>query len=626
MPKKTSNSKKVADPKKIKLKKNINKQKEPIKEDKPENIQNNEEEEILNDEIIEINEKLKSRRIRIKERDALRKRKKELIIEEKNRRGIELTDEEIDFQVEQYNNKQKQKNNSNQNNNSNPNNNPFHNFSQNFSNNSNNNDPNDPFAVFKDFDKIFGNNMSGMGGNGNTVNNNPVVNTKTNFTPNVNNMINGKGMTPEFANDVSTYVNSILSTIQRDNPNLNLNTGNDPKKRFNIFVGDSNGREIVNALKKKGIIGENSTFIDSSKLGCKNPFGPEFYKKYNYANRNITREEIFKTLGFNEPKETDNEDSDDSDDDSDLDEETKKLLAKYKNYNINDANDNTFMEQNMPTEEIEDDSGLTEEQIIRRDLEMLNRNLPGGNNFKQDLSHLLDKRDDNKPDRPLRFKKRIRERTTQPELPSNNSDDSDNEDNLNNLINNKKNDDLTNDDNEFDDDDDLLNNEHHFININETNFLKFCNNVEKIQDYQILCDKIQDTLKEQLIREKNLQFITKHLKNIINKKISKSVNKPKNTDKIVKGGINEEKDINSKLAKLLGYDKDEKKSWTQVTKDVWKYIDENDLKHKKDARIIVPNNEFKKCFNIKTDEIKMLDIPSLISSLVGKKKMSPKKK
>ncbi len=89
----------------------------------------------------------------------------------------------------------------------------------------------------------------------------------------------------------------------------------------------------------------------------------------------------------------------------------------------------------------------------------------------------------------------------------------------------------------------------------------------------------------------------------------------KSKKKIVRGGINNVFNINNTLCNLLKYPKGSKKSWTQVTADIWKYISDNNLKDPNNKKMIIPDEALKKCLGIKKSSIIMLDLPSYLSNM-----------
>jgi hypothetical protein len=161
-------------------------------------------------------------------------------------------------------------------------------------------------------------------------------------------------------------------------------------------------------------------------------------------------------------------------------------------------------------------------------------------------------------------------------------------------------------------------------------FEKFRSIIDSCDDYEKLINVLNLSIKEQAIRERNIQYISRRLKTLVNKIVAKEVKECEKKEKIktkknVKGGINECYSLSSVLCKLLGYPKNSKKPWTTVTKDVWKYINENGLKDPDNTSMIIPDKAFRKCFDIKKDIIRQLDVSSYIGAVIrdDKNKNSP---
>lgn len=159
------------------------------------------------------------------------------------------------------------------------------------------------------------------------------------------------------------------------------------------------------------------------------------------------------------------------------------------------------------------------------------------------------------------------------------------------------------------------------LNIDMSDFDKFREIIDGTEDLGSLMGFLDRSLKKQITREKNMQYVSKRIKLLVIKTIGKDMKEcqkkttEKTQKKVVKGGINNIYNINNSLCNLLKYPKGSKKSWTQVTKDICKYIDENNLKDPEQKKMIIPNEDLKKCLNIKKTSINMLDLPSYLSSI-----------
>lgn len=144
--------------------------------------------------------------------------------------------------------------------------------------------------------------------------------------------------------------------------------------------------------------------------------------------------------------------------------------------------------------------------------------------------------------------------------------------------------------------------------------------IDSCEDFEKLINALNISIKEQAIRERNIQYISRRIKNLVtkmtNKEIKECEKKDKPKKKNVKGGINEMFTISASLCKLLDYPKGAKKPWTTVTRDVWNYISENGLKDPDNNAMIIPNKELKKCLNIKKEKIRHLDVTSYLSPLL----------
>lgn len=150
--------------------------------------------------------------------------------------------------------------------------------------------------------------------------------------------------------------------------------------------------------------------------------------------------------------------------------------------------------------------------------------------------------------------------------------------------------------------------------LNENDLVNFKEKVDKMTDVNVLFSLIDQGIKQQIIREKNMQYVSKRIKTLITKNMNKDI-KESQPKKIVRGGINTVFSISNALCTLLNYPKGSKKSWTQITADIWKYISDNNLKDPDNKTMIIPDEPLKKCLGIKKTSIKMLDLPSYLSNL-----------
>jgi hypothetical protein len=163
------------------------------------------------------------------------------------------------------------------------------------------------------------------------------------------------------------------------------------------------------------------------------------------------------------------------------------------------------------------------------------------------------------------------------------------------------------------------------LDLSNPDFDNFRTLIDACEDYEKLINALNISIKDQAIRERNIQYISRRLKNLVSKIVVKEVKdcqkKDKPKKKNVKGGINDLFSISSSLCKLLGYPKGTKKAWTTVTRDVWKYIRDNGLKDPDNSAMVIPNKELKKCLGIKKDIIRQLDVTSYIGAAIkgGKK-------
>ncbi len=164
------------------------------------------------------------------------------------------------------------------------------------------------------------------------------------------------------------------------------------------------------------------------------------------------------------------------------------------------------------------------------------------------------------------------------------------------------------------DDDDLL-------DIDMNDFDKFRESADEITDINVLMTLMDRSIRKQMTREKNMQYISKRIKQIVIKSMGKDMKKmeEKSKKKIVRGGINNVFSINNALCTLLKYPEGSKKSWTQVTADIWKYISDNNLKDPDNKKMIIPDEALKKCLGIKKSSIIMLDLPSYLSNMFKNK-------
>ena len=170
------------------------------------------------------------------------------------------------------------------------------------------------------------------------------------------------------------------------------------------------------------------------------------------------------------------------------------------------------------------------------------------------------------------------------------------------------------------------------IDLSVTDIDKFKDVIDKFEHHEKLLEAIQLSLKDQTIRERNLQYMTRRLKHLITKNLNKDIKecqkkletKPKKT---IKGGLNQKMVISDSLANLLGHEPGVEKNWVDITKEVWDYIKSNKLQDEADPTYIIPNDEFRKCFDIKKARIKHMDVSSYISATLKKKKLkTPNKK
>lgn len=159
------------------------------------------------------------------------------------------------------------------------------------------------------------------------------------------------------------------------------------------------------------------------------------------------------------------------------------------------------------------------------------------------------------------------------------------------------------------------------LDIDTSDFDKFKEMADKETDVNNLMVLMDRSIKKQIIREKNMQYVSKRIKQIVIKNMGKDLKEcqkkteEKTKKKTVRGGINNLYNINNSLCNLLKYPKGSKKSWTQVTADLWKYISENKLQDPDQKKMVNPNDEMKKCFGIKKNSINMMDMPSYLSNM-----------
>lgn len=166
------------------------------------------------------------------------------------------------------------------------------------------------------------------------------------------------------------------------------------------------------------------------------------------------------------------------------------------------------------------------------------------------------------------------------------------------------------------------------LDLSDPDLDNFRSLIDSCEDFEKLVNALNISIKEQAIRERNIQYISRRIKNLVNKMVIKEVKecdkKDKPKKKNVKGGINDLYNVSAPLCRLLGYPKGAKKAWTTVTKDVWNYITEKGLKDPDNNAMIIPNNELKKCLNIKKDTIRQLDVSSYVGPLLkGNKNKEP---
>jgi hypothetical protein len=158
------------------------------------------------------------------------------------------------------------------------------------------------------------------------------------------------------------------------------------------------------------------------------------------------------------------------------------------------------------------------------------------------------------------------------------------------------------------------------LDLSNPDFDNFRSLIDACEDYEKLINALNISIKDQAIRERNIQYISRRLKNLVSKIVVKEVkdcqkkDKPKKNN--VKGGINNLFSITPRLCKLLGYPKGTKKAWTIVTRDVWKYIRDNGLRDPDNSAMVIPNEELKKCLGIKKDIIRQLDVTSYIGAAI----------
>lgn len=158
------------------------------------------------------------------------------------------------------------------------------------------------------------------------------------------------------------------------------------------------------------------------------------------------------------------------------------------------------------------------------------------------------------------------------------------------------------------------------LDLSNPDFDNFKSIMDSCEDFEKIINALNISIREQVIRERNIQYMSKRLKTLVSRLVSKEIKecekKDKPKKKNVKGGINNPYAVNSSLCKLLKYPKGTKKPLTTITQDLWKYINENGLKDPDNNTIIIPDKAMRKCLGIKKDTIRQLDLTSYLGAVV----------
>ena len=94
-----------------------------------------------------------------------------------------------------------------------------------------------------------------------------------------------------------------------------------------------------------------------------------------------------------------------------------------------------------------------------------------------------------------------------------------------------------------------------------------------------------------------------------NKKLQKILNKKNKKNKnLSKKGITKKKIVPKKICDFFNLNSDVLMSRIEVTKKIYKYIKENNLKYNKDKRIILPDKKLRNLFELEEITNKDLDI------------------
>lgn len=158
------------------------------------------------------------------------------------------------------------------------------------------------------------------------------------------------------------------------------------------------------------------------------------------------------------------------------------------------------------------------------------------------------------------------------------------------------------------------------LDLSNPDFDEFKSLMDSCEDFEKIINALNISIKEQVIRERNIQYMSRRLKTLVSRLVSKEIKecekKDKPKKKNVKGGINNPYTVNTSLCKLLGYPKGAKKPLTVITRDLWKYINENGLKDPDNSTIIIPDKAMRRCLSIKKDTIRQLDLTSYLGAAV----------
>ena len=128
-------------------------------------------------------------------------------------------------------------------------------------------------------------------------------------------------------------------------------------------------------------------------------------------------------------------------------------------------------------------------------------------------------------------------------------------------------------------------------------------NMNEFNDISNIIKDINNDFTTCMLLLKKIKKKNNKLQKILNKK-----NKKKNQRILNKKGITKKKNVPKKLCYFFNLDSDILMSRIEITKKIYKYVKDNNLKYNKDKRIILPDKKLRDLFDLEEVTNKELDI------------------